>query len=152
MSELVQASGSRYSDEERLCAAAHYASLGVYSKVAEQTGIPDRTLREWGKQDWFISHVAELRDINKDRRIVQYDEIMDLAHAQVLDRLPEASARDAMIIMATAQDKGRILMSLPNAYSAGTEGISSLARQFAELSAQWQEKQVRVIETVEKRD
>ena len=131
MSELVgNASGSKYSDEQRINAAVIHASTGVYSRTSEQTGIPDRTLRDWGNTDWWNEVITEVREQNKEKRIAQYDEIMDLAHTQVVDKLPDSSARDAMIIMATAQDKGRILQQLPNAYRGGDDTLADLKERF----------------------
>lgn len=149
MSEMT-ASGSKYDDQTRHMAAIHYASLGVFSRVSEQTNIPDSTLRHWSKQDWWVEAVTELREENKEKRIAQYDEIMDAAKEQVMDRLPDASARDAMIIMATAQDKGRILQSLPNSYQGKGDSLEGLASQFRAFADSFKEKQVNVVATVDK--
>ena len=142
--------GSKYDDSQRKMAAVNFASMGVYSRVAQQVNIPERTLREWGKSEWWDTIVAEVRSENKDKHIAQYADLMQIAYDQCKDKLPEASARDAMIIMATAQDKARILQSLPNTYQGKAEGIEALAAQFRALSDSWEEKQVNVVETVDK--
>ena len=147
MSELTQKGGSKYTDEQRKLAAVMYAQKGTISRVAQELEIPERTIHDWVKTEWFETIVTEVRTQNKDQHIAMYQQIMEKAEAQVLAKLPDSSARDAMIIAATAQDKARILMALPNAYSADSGSVSALARQFAELSQQWEEKQSRVVAT-----
>ena len=145
----MPAAGSKYDDTQRKVAAVSYASTGVYSRVSQQVNIPERTLREWGKSEWWDTIVAEVRTENKDKHIAQYADLMQRAYDQCKDKIEEASARDAMIIMATAQDKARILQSLPNTYQGKAEGIEALAEQFRALSEQWEEKQTNVVSTQE---
>jgi hypothetical protein len=55
------AAGSYYTDEQRRAAVAEYVVLGNWRKVAEATGIPQRTLGDWSKQPWFHTLLAEVR-------------------------------------------------------------------------------------------
>jgi len=144
MSEMVGA-GSKYTDDQRIDAAIMYAEKGSFAAVMRQTDIPKPTLHGWSKSEWWVSTVEQVRTENKERNIARYDDLMTRAYNQCKDKLGEASARDAMIIMATAQDKARILQSLPNQYQGKAEGMQALAEQFRELSRQWDEKQVGVV-------
>ena len=151
MGELVH-TGSKYSDSDRLEAIRAYAITGNYTKTAELVGIPERTVNDWGKQEWWESELAKVRDEKQQEHIAQYHALVTEGTRIALEKLPEASAKDAMIIAATATDKARLLLNQPTSISGRAAGMDELAKQFAQLSAQWEEKQVRVIETVEKRD
>ena len=141
----IPTNGSKYTNDIRTEAAVLFATKGTAAAVSRAMGIPETTLCAWRKEEWWERIVEEVRSQNKDKRIAQYEQIMDQAHEMVIDKLPEASARDAMIIMATAQDKGRILQALPNNYNASQGDTEALAKRFAELSEQWEEKQANVI-------
>ena len=134
MSELVP-SGSKYTDDDRMKAVVTYAVMGSGAAVSRETGIPERTILDWRKSDWFNTALAEVRAEKQDEYIAQYDKLITEGTRIALDKLPDASARDAMIIAATANDKLRLALNQPTSISASSKGIDDLKRQFEELSA-----------------
>ena len=134
MSELVP-SGSKYTDDQRMQAVVHYAVTGLGSAVSRELNIPESTLCQWRKEDWWVNALAEVRSAKQDEYIAQYDKLITEGTRIALDKLPDASARDAMIIAATANDKLRLALNQPTSISASSKGIDDLKRQFEELSA-----------------
>lgn len=146
MGEMV-ATGSKYSDQERMNAAVQYAITGSLVKVEKATGIPDTTICTWKKADWWDEVVAKVRSEKSEEHIAIYTQIVDLAQQQTLDKLPEATAAQASIIAATATDKALLLSGKPTSITGQSAGIQALAQQFKDLSEKWDEKQVRVVDT-----
>jgi len=144
MSELV-GPGSKYTDEQRLDAAIMYAHKGTLSATSKEVGIPRQTLSGWQKCDWWESTLSEVRHKKHDLYVAKYGELIEEGTRVALEKLPEASARDAMIIAATANDKLRLALNQPTSISGKSDGIEDLAAQFRALSKQWEEKQINVV-------
>lgn len=137
MSDMVPR-GSKYTDEQRMEAAVLYAAKGNMSIVARDTDIPRTTLIGWkNDSDWWDTVVAKVRHEKADEQRARYSELVDAAQEQALEKLPDASAKDAMIIAAVGTDKIRLSDGMPTSISS-TENtqtqIRALAEQFAELS------------------
>ncbi len=144
MSDLVK-SGSKYSDQQRMEVVVLYAISGNAKKVAKATGIPRTTIVGWKKADWWQDVVTSVRSEKADEHRAKYSELVDKAQQVALEKLPEASARDAMIIAATGTDKIRLHDGMPTEITGKAESMNSLAADFRKLSQQWEEKQARVV-------
>ncbi len=139
------AKGSKYSDQQRMEVAVLYAISGNAKKVAKATGIPRTTIVGWKKAEWWQDAVTSIRSEKADEHRAKYSELVDKAQQVVLKKLPEASARDAMIIAATGTDKIRLHDGMPTEITGKAESMNSLAAEFRKLSQQWEEKQARVV-------
>lgn len=80
-------SGSKYSDEDRRQAIAEYAIHGTLSKTSEYTGIPQQTLSDWAKNEWWQDAVREVRLQNKEVIESKYEQIILKGLDAQLERL-----------------------------------------------------------------
>lgn len=151
---VIPTKGSKYTDDIRKQAAISYAIQGNAAAVGRELGISETTLSDWRKQEWFVAITEEVRSQNADRITAQAQKIIDSATDITLEKLPDASAKDAATIGAIWYDKLRLSLSLPTSISSNnTSGqINALMDKFAELSQQWDEKQSNVVQVVEKID
>ncbi len=90
------AAGSHYADEQRREAVAQYVVLGNWRKVAEATGIPQRTLGDWAKQPWFHTLIAEVRAEKGAELDGQLTRIIHKATDQLMDRLDQGCLRNVL--------------------------------------------------------
>ena len=148
MSELV-GQGSKYTDEQRREAAILFATKGNISATSTALDIPRTTIGTWTKEDWWDQIVSEVRQEKADEHIANYHALVTEGQRIALEKLPEASARDAMIIAATATDKARLLLNQPTSISGKHEGMTELMRQFEQLADSYREKQANVVATQE---
>ena len=170
MSDLV-GPGSKYTDEDRRRAVVEYCTNGVMTRVSDTTGIPDTTLAHWkNKSDWWDELVAQVRNEINEQILAQNMEIATKAGERVLDSLENGDetlvwdkdkkehvikrvkpgAYHSMLVSGISQDKARTQLNLPTSITAKAEDYQALAKQFKELSEQWDEKQVNVVKTIEK--
>jgi transposase-like protein len=119
--------GSHYTDDQRREAVAQYVVLGNWRKVAEATGIPQRTLGDWSKQTWFHTLLAEVRAEKGAELDGQLTRIIHKATDQLMDRLENGdpvlvagqikrkplSARDLAMVAAIVYDKRALLRDDP---------------------------------------
>ena len=144
MSDMVPR-GSKYTDEQRMEAAVLYAAKGSMAAVERELGIPNQTLSNLKKADWWDEAVGQVRGEKAEEHRARYSELVDKAQQQALDKLPDASARDAMLIAAIGTDKIRLSDGMPTSISS-TENtqtqIRALAEQFAELSRHYNAKDI----------
>jgi len=166
MGDLVP-TGSKYSDEDRRKAVVLYATNGLMSAVSRETGIAESTLCEWKKSDWWDVVAEEVRSEIGDRILAQNMEIASKAAAVALDNLKNGDeklvwdkdkkehvikrvklgAYHSMLVSGISQDKARVQLNLPTSISGKAEDYQALAKQFKELSEQWDEKQANVVAT-----
>ncbi len=146
MSNLVK-NGSKYSDDQRMEVAILYAISGNAKKVAKATGIPRTTIVSWKKADWWDDAVTAIRSEKADEHRAKYSKLVDKAQRVALEKLPEASARDALIIAATSTDKIRLHDGMPTKITDKSTDMKALANEFRKLSRQWNEKQAKVVKT-----
>ena len=142
------AAGSHYSEEQRREAVAQYVVLGNWRKVAEATGIPQRTLGDWSKQPWFHTLIAEVRAEKGAELDGQLTRIIHTATDQLMDRLENGdpvlvscelrrkpvSARDLAMVAAIVYDKRALLREDPTAIVRAPFDLNALAesmRQYA---------------------
>jgi len=152
MSEMVS-SGSKYTDQIRQQAAVLYAVNGTAASVSRELDIPEPTLCEWRKQEWWQQLVEEVRTQNQDQHIALYHELTRKA-LQAADRgledlagqeLKAADIKALVVTGATATDKARLLLNQPTSIKGDSSTVQALADQFKSLSKQWDEKQVNVV-------
>lgn len=154
MSELV-GQGSKYTDDQRREAAVQYAIEGSLRSVERSLNIPNQTLNDWRKSEWWDSIVVQVRAENQDKHIARYHELtsesLDLALEGIREldgkSLKAGDIKALVVTGATATDKARLLMNQPTSISAKAEGMTELAAQFKALSQQWEEKQANVVAT-----
>ncbi len=159
--------GSKYTDEQRREAVVEYGIHGNMTKVAEVTGIPDSTLSHWKQHsDWWDTLLGELRNEISDRILPQYLEIVEKANERQIDslengdekliwdkakkkhvvKLVKPTGKDASFMGGLAQDKARVLMSLPTAISSNQgseEAIRDLCKLFEDISDEHHARQLK---------
>jgi len=149
MGEMV-VQGSKYSNEDRIEAAIQYAVTGSLTKTSKVTGMAKGTLHGMMQQDWWDEVVAEVRTEKAAEHRARYSKLVDKAQSRALKKIGKACARDAVWIAGVCTDKLRLHDNLPTSITAKSEDYQSLAKQFKELSEQWEEKQVGVVSTQHK--
>ena len=136
MNKLTQREG-KYSTEQRAQAAVHYAVSGSLAKIECELGIPDSTVSQWKKTEWWDDIIGEVRSAKADEHRATYSQIVDLAQNKALELIPDMTdAKAALIIAATATDKVRLADNLPTTIRGDSESMKDLAAQFAQLSQQ----------------
>ncbi len=138
-----------YSDEEKREAVALHFLHGTQSAVSKATGIPQRTLSDWQKTDWWKEYERELIHACKDEQGAGYRLIVGKTQAAIMDRLDKGdlvigrdgkkrrkpiSAKDLTVIMAIATDKDRILRGEPTSISAKATDLGAAARDFERIA------------------
>ena len=151
MGDIVK-TGSKYSDEQRMEVAILYAISGNAKKVATQSGIPRTTIVGWKKQDWWHDTVTRIRSEKADEHRAKYSELVDKAQQVALEKLPEATALQAMTISGIGTDKIRLADNLPTTITDRSPDLKALAEEFRQLSRQWNEKNAKVIAVQDKSD
>ena len=144
---LTRAPGSQYSDEQRINAVGHYLVLGNLRRVQDATGIPNQTLSDWSKSEWWHRAVGQIRAERNDeldnRLSAAVDKALDgimdrLEHgdAQVIDgeirRVP-VKARDLAVVTGVTFDKRQLLRSMPTSINQSAGGMDSLAGRMVKL-------------------
>ncbi len=135
MGKLVK-TGSKYTDDQRTEAAIQYAIKGNLAAITRDTGIPSPTLHGWTKQEWWDVVIEEVRSEKAAEHRAKYSQIVDAAQSQALDTIDKASPKDAMLMACMGTDKIRLADNLPTSIQGKAESMSSLAKQFQELSEQ----------------
>lgn len=121
------ARGKKYPDEDVERGLQALAENGGNAEAASRaTDIPANTLRGWKNN--FVDEFVELR---REKRIPLIDRIWEAAGKaldQTLAKLPEASAKEAGVIMAILVDKALLMGGEPTDISEvrGADARSSL--------------------------
>ena len=152
----------KHTREARYKAAAALISTGNSKVAASESGVPSSTIRHWRQHDADFALICEeLRAEFSERIKGQLTEIIEKANVETLDRLEHGDAirdtktgelsrlpikgKESAIIAAVAIDKLRLLENQPTSIVAKTD-VSALAEQFRQLSEQWCERQINVID------
>lgn len=85
-------SGSQYTDEQRRQAIVEYAVQGSIPQTAKNVGIPERTLYDWKKKDWWEDSVAEIREQNKDLIDAQLEQLAIKGFQAMAERIEHGDA------------------------------------------------------------
>ena len=137
----IASKGSKYTNDIKTEAAIQYAIKGNQAYVSRILDIPEPTLSEWRKSDWWQSLVDEVRSQKQDEHIARYHMLTDKALSkadQALDeldgKLSAGDVKSLVVTAATATDKARLLQSLPTTIRGDSSTINSLVAQFNQLS------------------
>ena len=169
MSDMMP-TGSKYTDEDRRQAVIGYCVLGNMAHVSWDIDIPKSTLYAWKKSDWWLEETVKVRQEIGDQILAQNMQIATKAGERVLDSLVNGdeklvwdktkcnyvikrvkpSGKDAAVMGGISQDKARVAMNMPTSITGQSQDYQALAKQFKELSEQWDEKQVNVVAVQEK--
>jgi len=133
----VTYNGSKYTDDQRLQAAIAYMTLGNLKKTSEAVGIPDRTLLDWKKTEWWHDLITRLHDEKKEEFNANFTRIVESCSQTIEKQLEigEVSARDAAMIMGITFDKRQILNLQPTTISGKSIDISKLQGDFERFLA-----------------
>ena len=153
MSNLATTSqGSQYSNEDRREAASHYVVHGVMTKVANLTNIPERTLSDWKKQEWWQALTTEIRLEKSDQIDASITNILEASTKQLTDRIHNGDevlnkdgdiirlamkGRDLAKVFGITFDKRQIIRNLPTSIKAESTDarLNMLADKVRELQA-----------------
>lgn len=151
MSNLAASnSTSQYTDVDRRQAAVEYATYGNMVKVSEIVGIPDSTLYDWKKYDWWDELVGLIREQNKDQIESGYEQAIMKGIDGILDRIEHGdsyidkdgqerrkavSLRDLSTATGIAFDKVRLIRNQPTSIKATSTDarLTQLAEKVREL-------------------
>jgi len=147
--------GSKYTDEDRRYACLIMAIKGNVLAVSRETKIPETTLRDWIKTDWWVDMCAEVREQKQQELDSKWTEIIELATSKVTERLKNGdyakhdntgkvlykpvSAKDAQMVAAIGYDKRALQRGDP---TSRTEKVSvekrldNLTERFTQVSEQ----------------
>jgi len=128
----VTYNGSQYSDEQRKHAALTYLTIGNINKTAQLTNIPQRTLYDWTKTEWWQELTTRIREEKKQEFDSNFTRIIEQCTQTIEKQLEndEVKARDAAMIMGITFDKRQVLNNQPTSISAKSHDISKLQEQF----------------------
>jgi len=152
MNKPLVTQGSEYSDEQRRAAIACYVVHGNFKRCSELLGMPARTMQQWGKTEWWLNQIAEVRAEKQDEIDAGISNIIDLAINSVSKRLKDGdevldskgnvshravSARDSATILGISFDKQRILRMLPTVitHTGNDSKLLKLQVKFEELAS-----------------
>ena len=162
----LDVSGSRYSTQDRLTAAANFLVTGNMAQVSRLTGIPETTLSGWRRSEWWAELGADLRS--------QYDEELDGKLTGVLhnavdsliaaidtgdtvlvkgaageheQRQKPLSGRDLAVVTGIIYDKRALLRRMPTSIRENASGdkLQAMAERFEEIANRYRENQAKVV-------
>ncbi len=79
--------GSKYSDEDRRRVAIEYHIHGTQTKVAKITGIPQTTISDWIKTEWFEVQSQAMEAQAEKLILAKNQKIIDASQDELLDRV-----------------------------------------------------------------
>ena len=133
--------GSQYTADQKTDACVRYAIKGTLAAVSRDTDIPETTLSNWVKSDWWQSLLVEIRAQKQDEHISRYHSLTEKAlnkADKALDSLPEqldaTAIKNLVTTAAVSTDKARLLQSLPTSIRGDSSTVNSLVEQFNQLS------------------
>ena len=155
-----------YTEADKRAACIEYQISGNVSRTAKGLGMPQKTLSDWRKQEWWAEMMEESRDQAEDRIEVELNQIIELAHARVKDSLTEGdekvsiqqgkeyrykvlpTGKEAAVMAGVAYDKRRLTLNLPTSIGSkdGNKKLEVLAEEFRQLSRSFEEKKVNSID------
>ena len=135
MSDSLVYSGSQYSDQDRTRAAITYLTLGNLNKVSRVVNIPQRTLYDWVKTEWWNELITKIREEKHEEINAGFTRIIEKSMSTIEEKLEnqEVSARDAAWIMGVTFDKRQVLNNQPTSISGKAIDINALQEKFNEF-------------------
>ena len=159
MDKLVK-QGSKYSDEERRQAVVEYLVTGNMAKVSANTGIPETTLSDWRRTEWWEQLSVEIRSEKGAELDAKMTRLIDSSFDQVQDRIDSGdfvlnkegelvrkpmSGRDLVTTGAIVYDKQRLHRNEPTSIQGKSEGLEALKEKFAQIERDYQMRKVNSI-------
>ncbi len=143
--------GSKYSDVKRRQAIGVYVVTGSYTQTGKQLNIPERTINQWGKTDWWLSEIARVREEKQDELDAQITGYIEKAFKNVDDRLEHGdpyikkdgdiglkpvSCRDSAMVGGILFDKRALIRNMPTNITSNTDSakLLKLQEQFEQLA------------------
>lgn len=138
-----------YSEDEKREAVALYFVHGTQSAVAQALDIPQRTISDWMRSDWWAEYHAAMVRSCKDESGSAFRRIVKKAATGLEDRLDNGdiildrkgrekrkpiSAKDLTVIMAIATDKDRVLRGEPTTISGKATDLKGKAAEFEAIA------------------
>ncbi len=136
----------QYTTEQKIEAATIYAMHGTQQAVMKTLKIPQQTISDWMRQEWWHDFQGKYRDELREKHIARYDQLADAAIEKSLEKIDEASAKDAVTIAAIATDKSRLLQNMPTQIRGDSDSIRQLAETFRKLSEKQLHRERAIIE------
>jgi len=78
---------SKYSDEDRRRVAIEYHIHGTQTRVAKITGIPQTTIADWIKTEWFEEQSKAIEAQTEKKIFAKNQKIIDASQDELLDRV-----------------------------------------------------------------
>ena len=149
---------THYSQEIKNEAAIQYAIKGVMSHVSRALDIPEPTLCEWKRSDWWLALTEEVRSEKSDEHIARYQSLTTKALEAADDgidklkgkTLTAADIKALVVTGATCTDKARLLLNQPTSIKGDSDSIKSLTDMFTKLSQDHKNIQGSVVSVQEK--
>jgi len=152
MSQLTASQGSKYTDDIRRAGIGIYVVTGTCTATAKQLNIPDRTVQDWSKKEWWLNTIAVVRAEKQDELDAQITGYIEKAFKSVDDRLTNGdpyinsktgeiglkpvSCRDSAMVGGIMYDKRALIRNMPTSISASTDShkLLKLQAKFEELA------------------
>lgn len=133
---IPQTSGSQYTHEQKISAATQYVSVGNINRLSQMVGMPQRTLEDWTKTEWWHELTTRIREEKKPEYDAMFSRLIETS-AQVIEKQLKkgnVKARDAATIMGISFDKRQILNNQPTNISSniGSKELDKLRQLFEE--------------------
>ena len=140
-----------YSEDEKRGACVLMFVHGTQEAVAKATGIPQRTISDWVRSEWWGDWTKALIKQSQDEFGAGWRDLIRKAQLGLRDRLDKGdvyldkrgkerrrpiSAKDLSVIAAIATDKDRILRGEPTSISGKAPNLKDAARQFAAIAGE----------------
>lgn len=154
--------GSQYTLAQIQEAAAHYVVTGKNTAVERLTGIPNQTISDWHKADWWQKLLGRIREEKQDEIDALYTDFIHKGVNAQLDRLENGdyvldkkgnqvrkpvSLRDVTMSVAISFDKRQIGRNLPTTISAtNSNALKELQAQFQALTGRVVEGETLAVE------
>jgi len=142
--------GSKYNDTDRRKAIGVYVVTGNYTETAKQLNMPERTINQWGKTEWWLNELAVVREEKQDELDAQITGSIHKAFKKVDDRLElgdpyitktgeigykPVSCRDSATVGGIMYDKRALLRNMPTNITVSTDShkLLKLQEKFEQL-------------------
>ena len=138
-----------YSEEQKREAVVLHFNLGTQEAVSKALGIPQRTISDWERSEWWKDLKAQLIAECKDEQGAGWRELVKKSQVALLDRVTHGDkyltaggkerrkpipAKELAVIAAIATDKDRILRGEPTSISARTTNLQATAKEFEDIA------------------
>lgn len=130
--DIPESRGSQYSNQDKFKAALFYTLYGNIRRVSELLSVPERTIYDWYKSEWWEKLTKIIREENKTELNANYSRLLDktIQHIEKQIDNQEVKALDLAKIHGIMFDKRQILNNMPTSISGKTKEISDLAAEF----------------------